>query len=231
MKILIVEDELLIAEMLKEMLIDLGHDVIAIAKNVSSAQAELDKRNEIDFCFLDINLRSDKSGLDIAAIINEKYFIPFAFLTSYSDKSKISEALEYKPEAYLVKPFSEIDLFTTLELIKGRTALSNLEKEPQSIIIKDGTKNVKLTVDDILWLKSDNIYVEIKTTTKTHLIRNSLTQFLEEMNALCIERVHRTFAVNINHVNAITGQHIVIKETNIPLSRKYREDILAKFQQ
>jgi two-component system, LytTR family, response regulator LytT len=230
MKILIVEDELLIAEMLKEMLIDLGHEVMAIAKNFPIAQTELDKQNDIDFCFLDINLHSDKSGLDVAALINEKYFIPFAFLTSYSDKSKISEALEYKPEAYLVKPFSEIDLFTTLELIKGRTALSNLEKEPQSVIIKDGTKNIKLNVDEILWLKSDNIYVEIKTTAKTHLIRNSLVQFLEEMNTMCMERVHRTYAVNINHVNAVTGQYLIIGETKIPLSRKYREEILTKFQ-
>lgn len=82
--------------------------------------------------------------------------------------------MEHKPEAYLEKPFSEIDLFTTLELIKGRATLFYLEKEPQSVIIKNGTKNIKINVDDILWLKLDNINLEIKTISKLILIRNNL---------------------------------------------------------
>ncbi|MFN0083466.1 MAG: LytR/AlgR family response regulator transcription factor [Ferruginibacter sp.] len=117
-----------------------------------------------------------------------------------------------------------------MELIKGRRILSSLKTEEPSIIIKDGTKNIKLVINKILWLQSDNIYVEINTLNETHLIRDSLIKFLDEMNANSFERVHRTFAINLNHVNAITGQHIIIGETKIPLSRKYREGVLSKFQ-
>ncbi|MFN0083467.1 MAG: hypothetical protein ACKVOM_13235 [Ferruginibacter sp.] len=60
MKILIVEDELHIAEMLKEMLIDLGHKVVAITKSFVEGKIALEKNTSINFCFLDINLRTDK---------------------------------------------------------------------------------------------------------------------------------------------------------------------------
>jgi two-component system, LytTR family, response regulator LytT len=230
MNILIVEDELLIAEMLKEMLQDLGHHIIGVAKDYNRALQALENNTTIDFCFLDINLNSDKTGLDIANLINEKYKISFCFLTSYSDKMTITNALEYKPQAYLIKPFTEIDLYTTIELIKSRQQVSALPQEPEVVLIKDGAKIIKLSVAEILWLKSDNIYVEIKTLTKTHLIRTSLVQLLEELETNNIERVHRTFAVNIKNVHAITGQYLVIGETKIPLSRKYREEIMTKFQ-
>ncbi len=230
MNILIVEDELLIAEMLKEMLIDLKHTIIGIAKNFATAEVLLQKNELIDFCFLDINLHSEKSGYDVANLINAKYKIPFVFLTSYSDKSTIEIALAYKPQAYLIKPFSEIDLFTTIELVKTRVSILPQQKEQETIVIKDGVKTFKLTINEILWLKSDNIYIEIKTIKKTHLIRNSLVQFLDEINVPCFKRVHRTFAVNINQVHAVAGQHLLIGNEKIPLSRKFREEILLNFQ-
>jgi DNA-binding LytR/AlgR family response regulator len=231
MNLLIVEDELLIAEMLKEMLLDLGHTIIAIAKNYDAAATVLSQNKNIDLCFLDINLKSEKSGIDVAILINEKYKIPFCFLTSYSDKVTIANALEYKPQAYLIKPFTELDLFTTIELVKSRNQNNAKIDEPETVVIKDGTKIVKLLVDEIFWLKSDNIYVEIKTVSKTHMIRSSLGQLLEEIASKNMERVHRTFAVNINKVNAITGQTMVIGDMKIPLSRKYRDEIMKKFQQ
>ncbi len=230
MNILIVEDELLIAEMLKEMLLDLKHTILGIAKNFDTAEMLLENNEAIDFCFLDINLHSSKSGYDVANLINAKYKIPFVFLTSYSDKSTIEIALAYKPQAYLIKPFSEIDLFTTIELVKTRTSILPQQKAQETIVIKDGAKTIKIAIDEILWLKSENIYIEIKTTTKTHLVRNSLVQFLEEINVPCFKRVHRTFAVNINNVNAVTGQHLLVANEKIPLSRKFREQILSNFQ-
>ncbi len=222
--ILIVEDELLIAEMLKEMLLELGYTVKAVAKNFAIAIDILNKEKDINFAILDINLSEEKTGLDVAKKMNEVYKIPFIFLTSYSDKKTFREAIEYKPQAYLIKPFSKIDLFTTLELIKARDTDSE-----KTIVIKDGHLNVKLKLQNILWIKSENVYVEIKTSEKTYLVRNSLDKFLEELNNEKFIRIHRSYAVNLNNIKAVNGQYVIIANEKIPLSRKFRDELMTKF--
>jgi two-component system, LytTR family, response regulator LytT len=229
-QILIVEDELLIAEMLKEMLLDLDHEIVAICKNYNEAIIALSINKKIDFCFIDINLKENKTGLDFAAILNKEYPLSFAFLTSYSDKTIIANALQYNPHAYLIKPFTEIDLYTTLELIKVKKQLLLKKTEPEIISIKDNYEIIKIAVKDILWLKADNIYTELKTTNKTYLIRTSITKFIDEHHLNCIARAHRTFAVNVNHVSAISGQYIIINNEKIPMSRKHKDEFLTKIK-
>lgn len=226
-QILIVEDDLLITEMLKEMLCELGYGVVGIAKDYGAALLLLQKHKEINLCFIDINLEAPQSGFDVVKEINEKYFLPFVFLTSYSDKKTIDEAVAFQPQAYLVKPFSQTDLLTTVEIIRGR--MKNTSGESKSILIKDGNLNVKLNTSEIRWLKSDNIYVEVKTTNKTYLVRNSLERFLEELQDERFLRTHRSFAVNINHVKAVTGQYLIVESEKIPLSRKFRDTIHSQF--
>ena len=111
LNILIVEDELLIAEMLKEMLLELDCNVIYVAKNYDQALEVLKNPNTINLAILDINLSETKSGFDVAKLINQEYKLPFIFLTSYSDKNTVKEAISLKPESYLIKPFTKTDLF------------------------------------------------------------------------------------------------------------------------
>ncbi len=225
LNILIVEDELLIAEMLKELLFELDYHLVTIAKNFDLALLTLQNNKDINFAILDINLSETKTGLDIAKKINNEYKIPFIFLTSYANKNTIKEAVALKPEAYLIKPFTKIDLFTTLELCQAKKTESN-----NCIVIKDGPLSIKLKHNELLWIKSENVYIEIKTVEKAHVIRTSLERFLEELNDSVFIRIHRSYAINLNHVKAINGQYVIINDEKIPLSRNYRDDLILKFQ-
>jgi two-component system, LytTR family, response regulator LytT len=225
MQIILVEDELLIAEMLKEMLLDLGHQVVDIADDYDSAIKSL-QQHKADLIFLDINLGAGKSGFDVAQYINEQQKTPFVFLTSYSDKTTISGAMQYQPHAYLLKPFSETDLFTTLELLKSRAVNTTQDKH---FVIKDGIENIKIAANEVLHFKANNIYVEIKTTSKTHLIRTSITKLLEDLGIDFYVRVHRTFAVNLNKVQAVGSDYLLIQDEKIPLSRMHKEELHHKF--
>lgn len=226
MNILIIDDELIIAEMLKEMLFDLGYEIKGIAKNFDEFVSLINIHKSIDLCFVDINLEEQKSGFDVAKIISQRQ-IPFVFLTSYSDKKTVMEAAIYQPEAYLVKPFSSTDLLTTVEIIRGKRSLS--EPIAHTITIKDSGLGVKVDIRDILWMKSDNVYVELKTKQKLYLIRSSLEKFVEEINDPAIFRTHRSYAVNFREVNAVNGQFLIVDGTKIPISRKFREEIHEKF--
>ncbi len=227
-KILIVEDELLIAEMLREMLQDLGYTVLGVAKDYPAAMLLLERFHaELDLCFVDINLESAKNGFDVAEQLNSTFKVPFVFLTSYSGRETIQKAALLNPEAYLIKPFSESDLYTTVEIVQARLRKSQVQDK--QVIIKDGTVSVKLAASDILWMKSDNVYVELYTKQKKYLLRISLQRLLEDIAVPEIQRTHRTYAVNLNHVHAINGQYTLVGEERIPLSRKFRDDILAIF--
>lgn len=226
MKLLIVEDELLIAEMLKEMLLDLGYSIAGIAKNYTEAITLLQSHKGIDLCFLDINLQAEQSGFDVATFINEQIHIPFVFLTSYSDRKTIAEAAHFKPQSYLLKPFTETDLFATLEILKAQ---KSGQAGIKAVTIKDGTSTLKIPLQEIKYLKSENIYVEVKTQTKTYLVRNSLSRFLDELSLEALVRVHRTYAVNMNHVKAISGDSLLVGDEKIPLSRMHRDVLMQKF--
>jgi DNA-binding NarL/FixJ family response regulator len=118
-RVLIVEDEPLIAKNIGMYLNNNDYEVSAIAYDPEEALFQL-KRNPPDLAILDINLESDRDGIEVARYINQHNSIPFVFLTSYSDKDTLERAKQTNPYGYIVKPFNDKTLFATIEI-----ALSN----------------------------------------------------------------------------------------------------------
>ncbi|NND34928.1 MAG: response regulator transcription factor [Saprospiraceae bacterium] len=114
-RVLVVEDEPLIAEDIRETLDNIDFEVSGVAYDSDTALQEL-SGNTPDIALLDVNLGSEMDGIDIAEIINKEYRIPFIFLTSYADRDTVDRAKLTRPMGYIVKPFDERDLFTTLEI-------------------------------------------------------------------------------------------------------------------
>lgn len=121
-KVLIVEDEPLIAKNIGMYLNNNNYEVAAIAYDPDEAFYQL-KKQQPDFAILDINLESDKTGIDIADYINRNNFIPFIYLTSYSDKETIEKAKLTNPAGFIVKPFNEKTLYATIEIALSNHAL------------------------------------------------------------------------------------------------------------
>ncbi len=114
-KILVVEDESIVAKDIQKSLEKLGYEVPATA---SSAPAAYERLEEIqpDLVFLDIKLKGEEDGIHIAEHIKEKYNIPVIFLTSYVDQETLDRAKVTEPYGYIVKPFNDSDLKTTVEM-------------------------------------------------------------------------------------------------------------------
>ena len=115
LRILIVEDEPIIAENISMYLNNTDFEVSGIAYDSTEANEQL-INNTPDAAILDVNLESDEDGIQIAGRINDKYKIPFLFLTSYSDKNTLDRAKAVKPSGYIVKPFNEKTLLASLEI-------------------------------------------------------------------------------------------------------------------
>lgn len=114
-RVLIVEDEPLIAENLAMYLNNNDYEVAGIAYDFEEGMLSL-KEGKPDIVLLDINLEGKQDGIDLGKYIHEKLGIPFVFLSSYSDKNTLDRAKQVQPSGYLVKPFHEKTLLTTLEI-------------------------------------------------------------------------------------------------------------------
>lgn len=126
LKIIIVEDEAIIAEDIKSTLKLLGYKVVGHAYNGDKA-LDLFANHPADLVLLDISIKGTLSGIDLAKVLNEKYQIPFIFLTSFSDKSTLERVIETSPYGYILKPFNENDLKVNIELAMHKYYASNIE--------------------------------------------------------------------------------------------------------
>jgi len=123
-RILIVEDEPLVAEEIAMHVRSMSYKVTGIAYDGKRALDLLAQKNA-DIVLLDINLGGSTDGIALAEIINEKYKIPFLFITSYSDSRTLNRAKHTLPFGYILKPFSKNDLLTTLEMALFRYLKQN----------------------------------------------------------------------------------------------------------
>ncbi|MEZ4892503.1 MAG: response regulator transcription factor [Saprospiraceae bacterium] len=118
-RVLIVEDEPLIAEDIADSLTKNDYRVAGIAYSSEKALDLLYTRQP-DIAILDINIKGSMTGIDLGHIINEKYKIPFVFLTSFGDKATVNEAIQTMPYGYVLKPFSDMELYSSLEVALKR---------------------------------------------------------------------------------------------------------------
>ncbi len=147
-RILVVEDESIVAKDIQKSLEKLGYEVPATASSAASAYEKLE-HIQPDLVFLDIKLKGEEDGIHIAEHIKEKYNIPVIFLTSYVDQETLDRAKVTEPYGYIVKPFNESDLKTTVEMAlfkfsrdrevrESQQRLANaLAKVEESIIVVD----------------------------------------------------------------------------------------------
>ena len=113
-KILIVEDELILAKNLARKLKKCGYEVVGIVNSGIKAIAKVAEIHP-DLILMDILLKGDMDGITTSQKIRAKYNIPIIYTTSYSDRSTLKRARETNPKGYIVKPYNYADLKATIE--------------------------------------------------------------------------------------------------------------------
>ncbi|MBN2613449.1 MAG: response regulator [Bacteroidales bacterium] len=233
-KILIVEDELIIAEDMKGMLLELDYEVTGVACDTKEAM-EMLSLDMPDIALIDIKLRRGDDGISLGKTVKEKYSIPIIFITSHSDKSTVEKAKQVKPEGYIVKPFEKDDLFTSIEIAifnnvsdKNRPDQANISENSvinDSIFIRKDYMMIKIRFEDLVWFKSDDNYLELYCREAKHLVRSTLKEFIEKLPSAIFLQVHKSYGININYVTAIDYNSIWLKNIQIPIGRSHIENI------
>jgi DNA-binding LytR/AlgR family response regulator len=220
--ILIVEDELIIGDFLKDNLEKMGYVVRGIAPDYLSA-IELIQSESINLAIIDIKIEGKKTGIDIASYIRDNFgYIPFVFLTSFIDDDTIDKAKETNPAGYLTKPFTFSSVYSTIEIVLHNTRTKEMEEK---ISFHEGTRSFFLKRSDILFIESEHVYSYIVTVNKKLLVRSSLSEIMEILPVGKFARVHRGFIVNIEHIKQVTSCHILVESHKIPIGKVFKQSI------
>ena len=234
-RILIVEDELLVAEEMANKLKSRDFSVLEICESATSARHSLEIY-QIDLLLIDIKLKGEEDGISLAKWVNQNYSIPVIFITSLVDSETIEMAVKARPSAYLVKPYNYRELEIAINM-----ALYNFENKyvaqrenaveidnshflsNQHIFIKDKHRLERVELSEILWLKAESSYVSIHTSKKDYLLTSdTLGSLMERIKAPHLLRIHRSFAANMNKIQALEGNLLCLKNAKIPIGKNYR---------
>ena len=223
-KILVVDDDIFIAEQLNSILTDLGYDVVGIAASKETAIDMIDETSP-QLALLDIKMHGVNQGFGIAKYLKQNTKTPFIFITSFADKDTVDEASSLNPVAYIVKPFNEHDIYSTLEI-----AFTNLERQKNYLTLSSDLGKFNVPLSEIIWIKADDKYLEIQTTRERHLYRSSLNEVTNLLDDNIFCRVHRSFIVNLDHVTSFKGMVLNMGAIEVPVSRTYFKEFKTKFE-
>ncbi len=237
LKIGIVEDDLLIAESIAVTLQQIGYQPTKPVRTYADALRMIETETP-DLLLVDIILEGEKDGIDLAATVNKNYGTPFIFLTANSDAATVNRAKEVKPYAYLVKPFNENDLFSSIEIAfsnfysanKNKTENAPLSKLGNVIFVKEGETFHKIEINDIHYVESNNVYLNIYTAKRHYLVRVKLDDFLDKYSIGNFVRVHRSFAINPKHLESINTASVHVSGKEIPMHNNYKQQILDSIE-
>lgn len=124
-KILVVEDEWIIANDIKDILVEMGYRVTAIASSGEEAMARVEE-DPPDLMLMDIVLRGKMTGIDTACAIRARRDIPVIFLTAYDNQCMVDQAKEIDNSGYLLKPFKDRELDIAIEMALHKKQQSRL---------------------------------------------------------------------------------------------------------
>lgn len=215
--LLIVEDELVIAESTKSLILDLFKDIVIRVAGDSNEALSCIGEETPDLVFLDIRLGKHDSGIELSKKLEQQQ-IPFIFLTAHGDEQTVSQAIQSQPLGYLVKPVSRQDLLVNLKLALQKISNANF------YVFRDGTHDVRIRETSIVYLQVDGNYTEIHTTDKRYVERKSMKRVLEELHINLI-RIHRSYYVNPSFIKEANASVYLTTGEVLPVSRKYKKEL------
>ena len=240
-KILIVEDDPLFVIDLKMLVEELGYELVGIVDN-AAALFNLTKQNKPDIILMDIDIKGNKNGIEIAKELKDES-IAIIFITSYSDQATYQKARDVLPCGYLVKPFNQFTLesiieytVSTLGSFDEKEDQENFSGWEQDVILKDyvfikrNNQLEKVAIADIESVQSEGNYSIISVGKRKFALKLSLVKVYEFLKQYPFLRVNKRHLINMDMVSSIdlSNNKIIIGDTQLAIGRAYKDTVLKK---
>lgn len=234
MNCIIIEDQPPAQRILKKYIDDIGTLTLKATFSNALEAMEFLKSERVDLIFLDIHLPKI-SGIDFLKMMPQH---PFVILTTAFSNYAL-ESYEFNVVDYLLKPFSFQRFVKAVSKIPQNK--NNQVNEEESIkgkvfrkdfFIKSGYEYVKISIDDIIMIKSDTDYTEIHTLKKKYLSSESLKYWEENLDNNLFVRVHKSYIIKASNIEKVSGNQVYLVNNNIvPIGRAFKENFIEKFIQ
>ncbi|MCO6482978.1 MAG: response regulator [Flavobacteriales bacterium] len=242
--VLVVEDESIVSKDIQQSLKKLGYNVVGAAATGENAVA-LALETRPDIILMDIMLKGEMNGIEAATRIRSEANIPVIFLTAYADESTLGKAKVTQPYGYIIKPFKEIDIHTTIEMalykhkkeaevLKERDLLFSLVESQGAgkdiLFVKSNSRMVKLRTSDIYYIEALKDYVVINTLNTRYTIHSTMKDIEARLPESEFMRVHRSFIVRVDKITAIEQPNLILENDKkvIPIGGSYKDELAKR---
>jgi len=240
-RILIVEDDVNIAENIEEILQLLGYVNIDIANSANQA-IKIVKKYRPDMIFMDIKLKGDKDGIELGEILKQMVDAPLVYVTSYSDPTIIERAKRVNPAGFIVKPFNTNDIHAIVEIVlynrrskpTSDSALAKSKDESpylvtDAVYIKADNAFERVPYTDIYYVEANGNMVTIFTKNRNFTIRKSMKDMEEKLPSNLFFRVQKSFIVQLAQIENFNTKEINLQMGAVlQVGRQYYNSFLAK---
>ncbi len=236
-RVLIVEDDMIIAANMSLQLSKLGYEISGIESRGEEALIHV-KLNTPDVVLMDINLKGSISGIETAHAMQITTDIPHVYITANNDEATFEKAKKTHPFAFIAKPINLQELHRTLSLVAEQQNRKNTANEKEELIevlndrifIRHHGQMEKLLLEEILFVEADRNYCKIATPKKPYILTATLKVMEDKLPGSLFVRVHRSYIVNIKRLDVVAEGHVEINRKVIPLSKSYKETLLRHLQ-
>lgn len=228
---LVVDDEPMAREIICSYIAKIDTlELVGTCKNGMEAFQRLQQQS-IDLLFLDINM-PELTGISLAKALEKP--IQVIFTTAYREYAL--DGFEVQALDYLLKPISferflkAIQKYTDLHPTEKTSFPKESNLAPEAIYIRADRKMVKVDLAELLYVKSTGDYLKFHTSAKVWITRDSLSEYEEKLPKKSFLRIHRSFIINLQHIQSYTHEFIEIHNQALPISRSYKNEVLEKLK-
>ena len=238
LKMLIVEDDLVMAESIQETLEEAGHEIVGQARNSREA-LNVVKHQLPDLALLDITLEGTAdTGIMIAKQMIAISPMPVIYLTAHDDPSIVTQAQETRPAAYLLKPFRHKELAIQIELAyynykAQHTTLVNPHTSPSLFLpVDQGKGYIKVNKKEVMYLLAAGSYVEVHTVreAKPLIFSMNLGYLAQFFMIQGFQRLSRSLVVNLDYIERIEKGQLFMtnRDTSISFPENQHRELLQR---
>ncbi|MBS1521784.1 MAG: response regulator transcription factor [Bacteroidetes bacterium] len=223
---LLVDDEPLAIALMQKHIRQL--DFIEVAATCPNALKALEilKKTEVDLMFLDISMPAI-NGIDFLKMLRN----PPKVIITTAYREYALDGYDLDIVDYLLKPITFDRFFKAIERYLRNADLQTqvspqftIEKE--SIFLKSGYRNVKINIDDILYMESIKDYVKVYTLNGPVTTKYKISDMEEDLSVKNFLRIHRSFIINLKHITAFTSSDVEVDKTELPIGESYKEHVM-----
>jgi DNA-binding LytR/AlgR family response regulator len=222
LNILIVEDDVITANDIRETLEKAGHHITAIARTYQEAISAL-KRQPSNLAILDIRLEgSAADGIITAKELLTIHRMPIIYLTASSETETFQRAKETLPAAYLLKPFRHAELALQVELAYHHYRVNqkpSISPDTESLFLPINKGYESISKADVIFLQAEGAYVNIFLREKETplLLSMNLGYLSQYFDAPNFYRLSRSLLINLKYVERLEGSSLFMRNHKLPL--------------